>query len=163
MRNRPYPVLLCSIILPYKPLSQHSRNEHTSEGGRDDRGVPYHAESTLSSALVLNNFTIQAPLTALKKPTLVSTIPWVRCRALARNLGCHKVSNLYSRPTNASLLVHFVKKPLAARPPVWVARRGFYGDVLSAVPSRQHYLWDVLSQRKPHDARRCELMAGVDR
>jgi len=34
------------------------------------------------------------------------------CRALARNLGCHKVSNLYSRPTNASLLVHFVKKPL---------------------------------------------------
>ena len=25
-------------------------NEHTSEGGRDDRGVPYHAESTLSSA-----------------------------------------------------------------------------------------------------------------
>ena len=29
-------------------------NEHTSEGGRDDRGVPYHAESTLSSAQVLN-------------------------------------------------------------------------------------------------------------
>ena len=28
-------------------------NEHTSEGGRDDRGVPYHAESTLSSAEVL--------------------------------------------------------------------------------------------------------------
>ena len=28
-------------------------NEHTSEGGRDDRGVPYHAESTLSSAQVL--------------------------------------------------------------------------------------------------------------
>ena len=26
---------------------------HTSEGGRDDRGVPYHAESTLSSAQVL--------------------------------------------------------------------------------------------------------------
>jgi len=25
-------------------------NSHTSEGGRDDRGVPYHAESTLSSA-----------------------------------------------------------------------------------------------------------------
>ena len=25
-------------------------NEHTSEGGRDDRGVPYHAESTLSGA-----------------------------------------------------------------------------------------------------------------
>ena len=28
-------------------------DEHTSEGGRDDRGVPYHAESTLSSAQVL--------------------------------------------------------------------------------------------------------------
>ena len=27
-------------------------NEQTSEGGRDDRGVPYHAESTLSSAQV---------------------------------------------------------------------------------------------------------------
>ena len=26
-------------------------NEHTSEGGRDDRGVPYHAESTLSTVL----------------------------------------------------------------------------------------------------------------
>jgi len=29
-------------------------HEHTSEGGRDDRGVPYHAESALSSAQVLN-------------------------------------------------------------------------------------------------------------
>ena len=28
-------------------------NEPTGEGGRDDRGVPYHAESTLSSAQVL--------------------------------------------------------------------------------------------------------------
>ena len=28
-------------------------NEHASEGGRDDRGVPYHAESTLSGAQVL--------------------------------------------------------------------------------------------------------------
>ena len=28
-------------------------NEHAREGGRDDRGVPYHAESTLSSAQVL--------------------------------------------------------------------------------------------------------------
>jgi len=28
-------------------------DEHTSEGGRDDRGVPYHAESTLSGAQVL--------------------------------------------------------------------------------------------------------------
>ena len=30
-------------------------NEHSSEGGRDDRGVPYHAESTLSSAQVLKS------------------------------------------------------------------------------------------------------------
>ena len=28
-------------------------DEHTSEGGRDDRGVPCHAEPTLSSAQVL--------------------------------------------------------------------------------------------------------------
>ena len=35
-------------------------NEHTSEGGRDDRGVPYHAESTLSSAQVLK-FTKKQP------------------------------------------------------------------------------------------------------
>ena len=28
-------------------------NEHTSEGGRDGRGVPYHAESTLSRSQVL--------------------------------------------------------------------------------------------------------------
>ena len=28
-------------------------SEHTSEGGRDDRGVPYHAESTLSSDQVI--------------------------------------------------------------------------------------------------------------
>ena len=30
-------------------------DEHTSEGGRDDRGVPYHAESILSSAQVLKS------------------------------------------------------------------------------------------------------------
>ena len=34
-------------------------NEHTSEGGRDDRGVPYHAESTLSSAQVLKQRQLQ--------------------------------------------------------------------------------------------------------
>ena len=34
-------------------------NEHTSEGGRDDRGVPYHAESTLSSAQVLKKLTLR--------------------------------------------------------------------------------------------------------
>ena len=33
----------------------YTPNEHTSEGGRDDRGVPYHAESTLSSAQVLKH------------------------------------------------------------------------------------------------------------
>jgi len=32
-------------------------NTPVSEGGRDDRGVPYHAESTLSSAQVLNAVT----------------------------------------------------------------------------------------------------------
>ena len=37
----------CTVFLMTPP------NEHTSEGGRDDRGVPYHAESTLSSAQVL--------------------------------------------------------------------------------------------------------------
>ena len=35
-------------------------NEHTSEGGRDDRGVPYHAESTLSSAQVLKTAAVSS-------------------------------------------------------------------------------------------------------
>ena len=30
-------------------------NEHSSEGGRDDQGVPYHAESTLSGPQVLQS------------------------------------------------------------------------------------------------------------
>ena len=34
-------------------LTMTPPHEHTSEGGRDDRGVPYHAEPTLSSAQVL--------------------------------------------------------------------------------------------------------------
>ena len=36
---------------------EHARegDEHAREGGRDDRGVPYHAESTLSSAQVLKD------------------------------------------------------------------------------------------------------------
>ena len=37
----------CTVFVMTPP------NEHTSEGGRDDRGVPYHAESTLSGAHVL--------------------------------------------------------------------------------------------------------------
>ena len=37
----------CTVFVMTPP------NEHTSEGGRDDRGVPYHAEPTLSSARVL--------------------------------------------------------------------------------------------------------------
>ena len=37
----------CTVFVMTPP------NEHSSEGGRDDRGVPYHAESTLSSAQVL--------------------------------------------------------------------------------------------------------------
>ena len=37
----------CTVFVMTPP------DEHTSEGGRDDRGVPYHAESTLSSAQVL--------------------------------------------------------------------------------------------------------------
>ena len=37
----------CTVFVMTPP------NEHTSEGGRDDRGVPYHAESALSSAQVL--------------------------------------------------------------------------------------------------------------
>ena len=40
----------CTVFVMTPP------NEHTSEGGRDDRGVPYHAESTLSSAQVLKFF-----------------------------------------------------------------------------------------------------------
>ena len=39
----------CTVFVMTPP------NEHTSEGGRDDRGVPYHAESTLSRAQVLKS------------------------------------------------------------------------------------------------------------
>ena len=55
-----------SVLAAYRPRRLRRRrrcrairewmtppNEHTREGGRDDRGVPYHAESTLSSAQVL--------------------------------------------------------------------------------------------------------------
>ena len=37
--------------------------EDASEGGRDDRGVPYHAESTLSSAQVLKRMPRRMPTT----------------------------------------------------------------------------------------------------
>ena len=37
----------CTVFVMTPP------NEHTSEGGRDDRGVPYHAESALPRAQVL--------------------------------------------------------------------------------------------------------------
>ena len=40
----------CTVFVMTPP------DEHTSEGGRDDRGVPYHAESALSSAQVLKLF-----------------------------------------------------------------------------------------------------------
>ena len=40
----------CTVFVKTPP------NEHTSEGGRDGRGVPYHAESTLSSAQVLTRW-----------------------------------------------------------------------------------------------------------
>ena len=45
------PSAACTSIL-YR-VCYDPPNEHTSEGGRDDRGVPYHAESALSSAQVL--------------------------------------------------------------------------------------------------------------
>ena len=40
----------CTVFVMTPP------SEHSSEGGRDDRGVPYHAELTLSSAQVLKLF-----------------------------------------------------------------------------------------------------------
>ena len=43
-------------------------NEHTSEGGRDDRGVPYHAESALSSAQVLKLGTKDMELQPVSAP-----------------------------------------------------------------------------------------------
>ena len=47
-------------------ITDHINNEHTSEGGRDDRGVPYRAEPTLSQC---NSATVShrpppSPLTA---------------------------------------------------------------------------------------------------
>merc|ERR1712086_298107 len=44
----------CTVFVMTPP------NELTSEGGRDDRGVPYHAESTLSSAQVLKFLVLEA-------------------------------------------------------------------------------------------------------
>ena len=44
-------------------ISAFPPNKHTSEGGRDDRGVPYHAEPTLSSAQVLKCFQSPEKLT----------------------------------------------------------------------------------------------------
>merc|ERR1712086_917307 len=44
----------CTVFVMTPP------DEHTSEGGRDDRGVPYHAESTLSSAQVLKFLVLEA-------------------------------------------------------------------------------------------------------
>ena len=46
----------CTVFVMTPP------NEHTSEGGRDDRGVPYHAESALSSAQVLKVGAGQGPV-----------------------------------------------------------------------------------------------------
>ena len=44
----------CTVFVMTPP------NEHTSEGGRDDRGVLYHAEPTLSSAQVLKMMTTES-------------------------------------------------------------------------------------------------------
>ena len=57
----------------------------------------------------------------------------------AHNLGCYKSKNVYKPPSNASMLVHFLKKPLAFQ-----------------------YMWETLRERRPHDAARCYEMAGVD-
>jgi len=73
-------------------------NKHTSEGGRDDRGVPYHAEPTLSSAQVLKSgsrvptdrSTIHADTVTLAPNPSTSPSPicrGARSRAAPRNLG----------------------------------------------------------------------------
>ena len=50
----------CTVFVMTPP------DEHTSEGGRDDRGVPYHAESTLSSAQVLKVWGLNLPFKRLQ-------------------------------------------------------------------------------------------------
>jgi len=60
----------CTVFVMTPP------NEHTSEGGRDDRGVPYHAESTLSSAQVLKCQDNPLP-TRIWKRWLLRTYPGV--------------------------------------------------------------------------------------
>ena len=54
----PNPKVVLRALVPHQKstilkLGPPPPDEHTSEGGRDDRGVPYHAEPTLSSAQVL--------------------------------------------------------------------------------------------------------------
>ena len=60
-------------------------------------------------------------------------------KSQANNLGCKKHRDIYQRPSNDSIVIHFVKKPL-----------GF------------QYLWETLNERRPHDVARCLKMAGVD-
>ena len=70
---------------------------------------------------------------------LQSNITYVKINTRkAANLGCYKNKGLYFWPTNASVVVHFVKKPLG-----------------------MSYLWDVLHGRKPHDPRACKRAAGI--
>lgn len=64
----------CTVFVMTPP------NEHTSEGGRDDRGVPYHAESTLSSAQVLK-YNARA-LSGAGKRTAASGVAWSGCASL---------------------------------------------------------------------------------
>ena len=66
-------------------------------------------------------------------------IHFVNVLKQARNLGCLKNGGLYVNPTNESIAVHFVKKPLG-----------------------HHYLWELLRNRQTHDVSRCREMAGID-
>ena len=66
-------------------------------------------------------------------------IHFVSVLGRARNLGCRKNGGLYVNPTNESIAVHFVKKPLG-----------------------HHYLWDLFRFRQTHNVKRCMQMAGID-
>lgn len=54
------------------------------------------------------------------------------------NLGCRKSAHLYRRPRNASVAIHFVKRP-----------------------EGMGYLYSLLREQRPHAPRACSRAAGV--
>ena len=84
------------------------------EGGRDDRGVPYHAESTLSSAQVLNIFVKRNNFTLLLHETFgggFSPTAVLKLRRLARKAARGSVDRTaYSPKYSLSFMSHHAER-----------------------------------------------------